>query len=331
MDDKNKKIQHKHSDNDVIIRDHDGSFKILVDGKFVPLSEAESAAHAAEHQQKKPEPKKAPVGNLVDQKPPASGLGSDVLMIKAREAIKKSGVTFASQELAKRAEKALIPQLKGVRKPFETLEVFTKPVASGGVGLEKSEAERILAALGGEKPQERKPQLNVALTKKPASALKPMPPAPTRDIKPPEKIAAIAPLEKKAPMQPKREEKKKPVQAPNPALRDVKKNIPSAAIGPIQELSYSLIDWRRLGENPLDRVKKIESKLDVLEQDSYADRLSGIQAWHESEVVQQYEEIGLKSLEENKTVEQLLGAGDAQKLSFMEWKAIADLDERIRA
>lgn len=339
----NPSMKHNHSDDDIIIRDKDGTFKILVDGKFVPLTEAEQKAHQKEHGgpkrapefKEKPKPVFKPQVKAEDnsqflhQKEEVAGFRDKMLEQKARDVIKKSGVTFASSELVDRATKALIPQLKGVRKSFQTKQNLEKPVAQGGAGLDPQDAERIMMSIDG-KPADHKPAIDVQKTKKPESMLKPMPAPMAHDVKPPEKIAAAIIPQQKA----KDEEKKeptKPVQAPEPALRDIKRNMPKAAIGPIQELAYSLADWRRLGENPKDRIKKIMSQLDVLEQDSYADRLSGIQAWHDSEVVDLYEKSGLESLEKGTPVEELLGSGGPAQLSFLEWKAIAQLDQDIRA
>jgi len=259
-----------------------------------------------------------------------AGFRDNKLEKKAKQAIKKSGVTFPSQELADRAVKTLIPELKGVRKSFQTKQTLMKSFAEGGLGLSANEADKLITAIGGNAMPVERPQMDIQKTKNPEGALpikeKPL----AHDIKPPEKIAAPTPkLEVSSPIAPNLP--KKPVHAPEPAVRDVKKKMPGVAVGPIQELSYSLVDWRRLGPNPKDRINKIENQLGVLEQDSYADRIAGQQAWHESEVVQLYEQAGLDSLNQGIPLEQVLSSGSENQLSFDEWKAVTELNHRIRA
>ena len=159
--------QHKHEKGDIIIKDHDGTFKILRDGKFVPLDEVEEAAHIAEHEkdhgpkraiedkeksapQFQPKPKEEKPTPKPEQKKDEGvrGLADKDLSMKAEEIIKKSGLTFASGEARNRVNNALVAHLKGVRKPFETKQNLMKSPAEGGAGLDPDEAERLMSAAG---------------------------------------------------------------------------------------------------------------------------------------------------------------------------------------
>ena len=315
-------LKHQHDKNDIIIKDKDGSYKILKDGKFIPLNQVEAEAHLAEHakEEKQAIPAK--------QAKPAQLSPKD----KAEAIVKKSGVTFASGEMKNRVVNALVSHIKGVRKPFETKQSLMRSPAEGGAGLEEDEANRLMTAAGSGKAENMRPPINVEQTRQPQNeVVKPMPKRPVGgEIHPPQPIQAqIPPMAvaevKKPPMAPST-----PAAAPKPELADIKKPM-APVVGLAGELAYSLADWRRVAVNPQDRIKKIENQIGVLEEDSYPQRLKGMAAWFGSEVVKLYLEAGQKSLEEGKPLMETLGQGDANGLSWDEWEAIAELDNRIRS
>lgn len=334
-------LKHKHSKDDIIIKDHDGTFKILRDGKFVPLSEVESEAHMAEHGPKRaPEEKGKPVPKFVQPEAPkeekaepmpepdaASGLIDKNLRPQAEEIIEKSGVTFASGEVKARVINALISHVKGIRKPFQTKENLMKSVPDGGAGLTEEDAQRIMSAAGG-KEELRRPKMDVSQTKKPKGIMPPPPTPVGKEVSAPPKIAAEAPPP--PPPKPKEAPKPKaPAVSPKPAVMDVKKPA-RATVGMAGELNYSLADWRRVAPNPQDRIKKTENHLGILEEESYPMRLQGLAAWRDSDVFNMYLQAGKKSLEEGKPLQEVLGQGGPDQLSWDEWQAVAELNERIR-
>lgn len=343
-------LQHQHDDNDIIIKDRDGTYKILREGKFVPLEEAEAAELAAKHEHG---PKRAPADK--HKKPPRfepekkeqpikpepepkekrkegalrqsmEGMADKDLNEQAQDIINKSGVTFASGEIRGRVAKALIAHLKGIRKPFETLEALSKAMDAGGAALHPAEAEKILAVAGGGEPEPLRPEVDISPTKKPEQ-LMPSPSAPVGG-------EVSRPKSPKAPARPAIMEKPPaPVsgaKAPEPSVADVKKPTRPMA-GLATELAYSLADWRRLANNPQDRIKKIENQLGVLEQDGFPQMLKGLEAWRSSDVYRKYLKAGETSLENARPLSEILGQGGPEQLSFEEWQSVAELNERIRA
>jgi hypothetical protein len=341
-------IKHQHNDNDIIIKDQDGSYKILRDGKFVPLDQGEAKAHgldASSGPKRAPDavkpttpvaPKTAAPVQSEQKRPPASGevrgFADQDLQKQAELYLGKSGVTFASGEIRGRAIKALIPHLKGIRKPYETKANLVKSVQEGGVGLSESEADRLLSAAG---VMISTPKSAVKPVSRPANPVaKPMRQAVGKEISAPARVAfnqlsagedtPYFPLKPTSSVIPT----SKPAVTARPAVSDIVR--PSRAVGgPVDELGYDLTTWRRLGTNPVDRIKKIESQLDLLEQDGYAQRLKGIASWRHSEVVSLYLSSGKKSLEEGQPLQQLLGEGNANMLSMQEWLAVNTLDSRL--
>ncbi len=383
MADENK---HKHQDNDIIIRDQDGTYKILREGKFVPLDEVKDAPSAGDVGPKRaPDAKPAsqpmqpramasapaapgrpaapsmPSTPAVPAKPaaqsaqpvisrpqppqpapqpstpPVRGMADQELLAKADVIINKSGITFASGEVRGRVAKALVAHLKQVRKPFETRQNLMKDIRDGGAGLSEQDVAGIMQAAGTAPEQ---PSNGVRPVTKPENPIsKPMTStmAPVgKEIGMPAKVAldkaaaADVPYFPISPQASKQAFSLPSAAAPRPMLSDIQK--PSRPIGgPVDELAYDLATWRRLAPNPADRVKKIEANLDLLEQDGYAQRLRGIQAWRSSDVMKAYLLAAKQSLEDSKPMQEMLGGGGASQLSWDEWQAVAELNERITA
>lgn len=324
-------VKHKHNKNDIIIKDQDGTYKILRDGQFVPLDQVEAEEHLKEHEKEDKEKKGMNAEALMKaaSQPPKSsheikGIANEDLQKKAQAMIQSSGVTFASGEAKNRVITALVAHIKGVRKPFETKEQLMKSPADGGAGLDEGDAQKILQSAGAKMPA-ASPQKKAPVVKKeqPVPAMSPKMPV-GADISKPN-----APL-KEMPEKEKMEVKQAPVAVPRPQIVDVQQpKVPT--VGLAGELSYSLADWRRVGGDPKDRIKKIENQLGVLEEESYPKRLQGLAAWRNSEVMKLYLEAGKKSLESGTPLSQVVGQGGADQLTIDEWEAISELNSRIRA
>lgn len=379
-DEKNK---HNHDSNDIIIRDQDGSFKILREGKFVPLDEAKDAPKAGDVGPKrapdakpaapvppKPQPQRAsrpdfnarnsvpavskPSTTPVSPAPvkptmptpapakqeapnPVRGLADQELLSKADGVIDKSGMTFASGEIRSRVAKALVAHFKQIRKPFETRQSLMKDIRDGGAGMTEQEVDALMKA-AGVSPESVANSVK-PITKPQNPIVKPVTStmAPVgKEIGMPAKVAidklaaADAPYFPISPKESKQAFSLPSAAAPRPAVSDVQKfNRPIG--GPVDELAYDLTTWRRLAANPADRIKKIESTLDLLEQDGYPQRLRGIQAWRSSDVVKAYLLAAKQSLEDGRPLQEILGSGGATQLSWDEWQAVAELDERLTA
>ncbi|MBU1891052.1 hypothetical protein KJ782_06235 [Patescibacteria group bacterium] len=123
----------------------------------------------------------------------------------------------------------------------------------------------------------------------------------------------------------------RPVGDRRPTISDIKR--PIKTIGPTEELAeLSVEDYRRLGKTAEEANEKIIEKLDLMEEDSYLLRASGIKAWKKCAVNKLYLEIGRQSMEQDKPVldivrkRQELGQ---PYLSQSEFSAIADLNKKI--
>lgn len=104
--------------------------------------------------------------------------------------------------------------------------------------------------------------------------------------------------------------------------------------GLIEELnSMTLIEFRRLSENPKEATAKIKEKIDLLEKESYRRRLEGVDAWQQSEVNRFYRLLGQKSLAESRGVETIINerlAIGKPTLTIEEFNAIMELNQSLR-
>ncbi len=107
----------------------------------------------------------------------------------------------------------------------------------------------------------------------------------------------------------------------------------SRLVGPVDELRYTLDDFRRLGKNPQDRVAKILQKLKLLEEESFTNKFLGIKAWMGSDVFKKYINIGEKCLDRrvnvDESIDSMLAAGETA-LTREEWEAVAQLNTEMR-
>ncbi len=105
-------------------------------------------------------------------------------------------------------------------------------------------------------------------------------------------------------------------------------------VGPVEELGrMTLIDFRRLGETAQDMTDYIREKISLLEQESYAKRLEGIQAWQSNEVNKFYRLLGQASMAQNKSVEGVIDErvkAGKPSLSWDEFQAVMELNKELR-
>jgi hypothetical protein len=164
--------------------------------------------------------------------------------------------------------------------------------------------------------------------------------------KKPLKIAGEIPLAIRGPVAPGEEPKplqiiktavapaRRPAPPPDnrPRLDDVK-YVPKL-VGPIEELrEMTIVDFRRLDQNPELAAAKIKEKIRLLEKESITKKISGIKAWQESEVSNLYLEISRESLGEGKPVGQVISSrlsSGKPTLTEIEYRAVMSLNRFLR-
>lgn len=105
-------------------------------------------------------------------------------------------------------------------------------------------------------------------------------------------------------------------------------------IDTIEELRiFTLKDFRRLSEDPMNSASRIYDKIQGLEKDSFTKKIAAISAWRESEVNILYVQIGQEALLKGKSITSVidqLKAEGKEYLTEQEFDAVLELNERIR-
>ncbi|MBI5733397.1 MAG: hypothetical protein HY973_00420 [Candidatus Kerfeldbacteria bacterium] len=122
--------------------------------------------------------------------------------------------------------------------------------------------------------------------------------------------------------------------APIPRQRLVDVKAPPRVLGPIEELrTLSIVDLRRLSDNPADALQKLQKKIDIIGEASVGKKVEAIRAWQASLVYQKYLEVGRASIDSGQSVAGIIAkqtqAGEVT-LNEEEFNAIVDFNERIR-
>ena len=118
--------------------------------------------------------------------------------------------------------------------------------------------------------------------------------------------------------------------APKPVIQDVKPpKVEKQTMGPVDELlKFTLDDFRRLGRNTEESAVKLREKFKYLESDSFLMFMDGVEAWYNSPLYRQYQEVISKSLMNRMSVADILSGVSAKTdLKLEEFKAILKLNQ----
>jgi hypothetical protein len=104
-------------------------------------------------------------------------------------------------------------------------------------------------------------------------------------------------------------------------------------MGPIDELRYmSLVNFRRLDEDPLKAVIKIKEKIDILEEE-YSKKLEGIKAWRLCPVNRLYLKMGEASISKKRPINDIIEERKSRGKDYLnnrEFEAIIKLNKELR-
>ena len=130
----------------------------------------------------------------------------------------------------------------------------------------------------------------------------------------------------------------RPIQPPK-AMRYGKPSVDGVRVepilvGPVEELlTMTLINFRRLGETPHQAIAKVKEKVDLLEKDSYAKKIAGVEAWHKNEINRFYRLLGQESMSQGQGVEDIISErirANKPTLSIEEFNSIMELNRSLR-
>ena len=261
------------------------------------------------------------------------------------EIIRTAGISV-SAELSPRLRAAIIARLRDVRDSLETADLFQRPRAQGGLGLNPREASQLIlimekqvrifsekltfiqrekttTAMTAEKEHQRERTEQRAIDEE--RARESIYTAITGRAAPVHKkpTEAAAPAPAPAPPQPSR-----------PVVRDVSAPKRSPLVGPVQEISsITLEDFRKLSRDPREAALKIRDKINLLSEQSFGRRHEGLNAWREAEPSRLYRETIAESLERHEPVQAVIArrAAGGRGLTADEFNAIMELNALLRS
>jgi len=269
--------------------------------------------------------------SIADRKKPGSGIAAALLQ-KKREKKEEPKTyarsVFAPPEIAP-PPPALRPQPDlQPPTPISQQEASEKyEDSSAPLGRAKAEVKSSVQEF-----REKTQHLVAAETLPPASFPKNIPAASPHSLPPQSAIAAVRPVfpqapqvERRASVAPRAKIKLDDMHAVAPRKPELR--------GPIDELrTLTLRDFRRIDTDPRHAAKKIEQKIDLLEDEAFEKRIGGIQGFRHSPLFALYVGLGHAGLAQQKSVDDLVTKipGEEDKLTQDEFEAIMDLNQNLR-
>jgi len=283
------------------------------------------------------------VAKFRDEKREAKRSDYSLVIQNLVDKIIKESNLFLDGIRLERLKKVLDSRLKEVRKLWEAKAVLVREISSGGVGLNEEEAHKILKIT-----EDRKLKIldilseeNIEQIKRQQKSKKIVPQASAeeiklKEVKPEAKVEMVEP--KKIPGEVKRTSSEiippappvvSSVPAPSPSLVE---NLPRVMSVADELASYNLERFRALGPNVGAVLAQIKEKISLLQDESYEKMVEGIRGWRSSPIYKSYMDVGRESLEQQKSISQLIQEKEQKNLptlSLEEFNAIADFNEDL--
>ena len=104
--------------------------------------------------------------------------------------------------------------------------------------------------------------------------------------------------------------------------------------GPLEEVgSMTLVDFRRISEDPEEGVAKIMEMFELLEEDGFSKRLAGVKSWRQSPINKLYLAIGQESIIKQQDIKKIVETRKKDKKEYLsqeEFDAIMELNKKLR-
>lgn len=270
--------------------------------------------------------------------------------------IHANNLNFIDDNVRRRFMTTMSARIKDIRTSNETLELLTRAEKIGGLGYDQALADQLVTAASAEAARfQDHGEVQRLVVQQAVAAASPMPKPPRVPSVPPPAPAplSVAAAPRPSPVPPR------PVTSPTPMTRSTPTPawpppMPTAAtrplqpdrttmadirgrsrlVGPVEELrGLTVVDWRRLGPDPIGCVRRVYEKIQQLGRESFTKRAEGIKAWRESEPYRLYLDMGHESLLTSKSVRDVLFSrqqAGQPALTEQEFSLIADLNRKLR-
>jgi len=289
-------------------------------------------------------------------------LGAQDVSKHIEEILTKASLPTSNNEELKKVRNILESYLKQVRDQLDTREILLRPKAEGGAQLDEAVVDNLLL-IAAAVLKELESGTGAVTTDSELDKLikqsddiydfkEPAPPEEStaqehEDILAEDILAARPELAKEPQfeeaVQAPKEIKQQPptphqivrstiTDSDRPKMQDV---VPAVKLqGPIEELKFmGIAELRRIGTNSLDNIASIKAKIDALEEESFTKKVEGIKGWRQSPLYNLYVQIGRASMEQGKSVSQIITArqrNEEETLTVPEFEKITDLNKELR-
>ncbi len=356
--------EQKNSDpfggDEILFKDESGNLKILRGGKVLDYKQGAKPAAVLSNDQIMPSQVKtkprAVTPPVMSQDQAASGSKSVALNQEVDNIVKKAAVNFADAQAERRFRNIIRSRLKDIRDQVQTRESLMSSTVIGGMGFDAKTADRILSLINQElhaldgkfrqvvgtdqffelqaeakkilaepllAPVAERPAM-VYQPDQPSPEAKPVTPVISQVTKPTWQTNPAAPVAISRPIISQESSK--------PKIEDVKFH--PKLTGPIEEIrTLTLKDFRRLASSPKGAMEKIMEKIALLEEESFSKKVQAIKAWKDSEVNRLYLTLGDQSMEERKSIAEVIAERNGQNqptLTPEELEAIFELNKKLR-
>jgi hypothetical protein len=356
-------IENPFAQDEIIFKDENGQIKILKGDQVLDLPGSDQVQPATKSSVK-PELAMAPVteGKNEDEEELNLDLSAPQakpvdLSAEVKKIIQLSQLNFTAPDQEIRLSSIILSRLRDIRDQVETRELLLSPVAEGGMGYDEKTADRILQVveqevlgLNGRLREAVSQNVYSDLQQEAEKILNE-----SAKIEPPELIfksenqdsqinevkaeesggdSNFVKLNSKPYLPPISQNSFKPTPAVSerPKIQDVK--FKPRLIGPVEEIaSMTLNDFRRLAKSLPEIESKIIEKINILEEESFSQKVAAIKAWKQSEVYQVYLDMGHQSMEEKLPISQVIALRQSNSqptLTEGEFEMVSDLNHKLR-
>lgn len=107
--------------------------------------------------------------------------------------------------------------------------------------------------------------------------------------------------------------------------------VESASMGPVEEMKqFTLVDFRRLSNDPVRAVEKFAEKLNGWKEESYLLYLEARQAWFESPLYKEFQNVMISALNGQKSLqEHMREHGQKDQIHLKEFNAMVELSGQL--
>lgn len=267
------------------------------------------------------------------------------------EVVQKIGFSV-SPDLQGRLKSLVLARLKDIKTEDDIKETLSRPVKSGGLGLENKQVDAVIRCcrevLSAEITMSKTAEVPVLKGKSNGMALM---------VEPPE-LPMVIPVSDtiKTKTNTPASAAALPVEVQKPAKNDIVSKLINESIaneavfkigsqplkqtmhdvsapaeiemGPVEEFkSVTVEEFRRLSSNPIEAAKRLHQKMSNLQDESFVWYLDGIHAYHQSPLYKEYMAAVAQSLAERKTLANVLNVKNGIKLT--EVMALIEMEEEL--